>query len=121
MSFSKNESDFDDFDMVLFVLMDVVGEYGGICLSEEKELGEIGSGYIYFCDDDVVVVKIIFCFENGKGVLVKGLKNKIVFGIIEFYVMCVDGEQLELEFFFYLIIFDLYCKIGEFEMYGVGG
>lgn len=121
MNPSKNEIDLDDSDMVSFVPMDAVGEYGGIRLSEEKELSEIGSGYTYFYDDDVVVAKITPCFENGKGSLAKGLKNKTAFGTTELHVMRADREQLEPEFLFYLTISDLFRKIGESEMYGAGG
>lgn len=121
MNPSKNEIDLDDSDLVSFVPMDAVGEYGGIRLSEEKELSEIGSGYTYFCDDDVVVAKITPCFENGKGSRAKGLKNKTAFGTTELHVMRAAPGQLEPQFLFYLTISDLFRKIGESEMYGAGG
>lgn len=121
MNPSKNEIDLEDSDLVSFVPMDAVGEYGGIRLNEEKELGEIGSGYTYFCDDDVVVAKITPCFENGKGALAKGLKNKTAFGTTELHVLRADREQLEPHFLFYLTISDLFRKMGESEMYGAGG
>lgn len=121
MNPSKNEIDLDDSDLISFVPMDAVGEYGGIRLNEEKELSEIGSGYTYFCDDDVVVAKITPCFENGKGALAKGLKNKTAFGTTELHVMRTTPEQLKPEFLFYLTISDLFRKIGESEMYGAGG
>lgn len=121
MNPSKNEIDLDDSDLISFVPMDAVGEYGGIRLNEEKELSEIGSGYTYFCDDDVVVAKITPCFENGKGALAKGLKNKTAFGTTELHVMRTAPEQLKPEFLFYLTISDLFRKIGESEMYGAGG
>lgn len=121
MNPSKNEIDLEDSDLVSFVPMDAVGEYGGIRLNEEKELGEIGSGYTYFCDDDVVVAKITPCFENGKGALAKGLKNKAAFGTTELHVMRADREQLEPHFLFYLTISNFFRKMGESEMYGAGG
>lgn len=121
MNPSKNEIDLDDSDLISFVPMDAVGEYGGIRLNEEKELSEIGSGYTYFCDDDVVVAKITPCFENGKGALAKGLKNKTAFGTTELHVMRTAPEQLKPQFLFYLTISDLFRKIGESEMYGAGG
>lgn len=121
MNPSKSEIDLEDSDLVSFVPMDAVGEYGGIRLSEEKELGEIGSGYTYFRDGDVVVAKITPCFENGKGALATELKNKTAFGTTELHVMRTDREQLEPEFLFYLTISDLFRKIGESEMYGAGG
>lgn len=99
MNPSKNEINLEDSDLVSFVPMDAIGEYGGIRLNEEKELSEIGSGYTYFCDDDVVVAKITPCFENGKGALAKGLKNKTAFGTTELYVMRAVGSNLSRSFF----------------------
>src|SRR2546430_6401659 len=49
---------------VSFVSMEAVGEYGGLKLDFEKQLDEVGSGYTYFANDDVVVAKITPCFEN---------------------------------------------------------
>lgn len=121
MNPSKGEIELDDSDTVSFVPMDAVGEYGGIRLSEEKELSEIGSGYTYFCDGDVVVAKITPCFENGKGAVAKGLTNKIAFGTTELHVMRASLGQLDPSFLFYLTISDLFRKMGESEMYGAGG
>lgn len=121
MNPSKSEIRLQDDELVSFVPMDAVGEYGGIRLSEEKELGEIGGGYTYFCDDDVVVAKITPCFENGKGAIAIGLKNKTAFGTTELHVLRADRKQLEPVFLFYLTISDLFRKLGESEMYGAGG
>ena len=118
---SKSEIRLADDDRVSFVPMDAVGEYGGIRLSEEKELSEIGSGYTYFCDDDVVVAKITPCFENGKSALAKGLSNKTAFGTTELHVLRADHDQIDPSFLFYLTISDLFRKLGESEMYGAGG
>jgi type I restriction enzyme S subunit len=118
---SKGEIRLESSDLVSFVPMDAVGEYGGIRLSEEKELAEIGNGYTYFCDDDVVVAKITPCFENGKGALAKGLTNKTAFGTTELHVLRADPGQLEPKFLFYLTISDVFRKLGESEMYGAGG
>lgn len=121
MNPSKSEVRLQVDEQVSFVPMDAVGEYGGIRLSEEKELGEIGGGYTYFCDGDVVVAKITPCFENGKGALARGLKNRTAFGTTELHVLRADREQLDPDFLFYLTISDLFRKLGESEMYGAGG
>jgi restriction endonuclease S subunit len=121
MNPSKSEMQLKDSDVVSFVPMDAVGEYGGIRLSEEKALAEIGSGYTYFCDDDVVVAKITPCFENGKAAIAKGLTNKTAFGTTELHVLRAESGQLESNFLFYLTISDLFQKLGESEMYGAGG
>jgi type I restriction enzyme S subunit len=121
MNPSKNEIALGESDLVSFVPMDAVGEYGGIRLNEERELNEIGSGYTYFRDGDVVVAKITPCFENGKGALAKGLTNRTAFGTTELHVMRANCDLLEPCFLFYLTISDLFRKIGESEMYGAGG
>lgn len=121
MNPSKSEIELGDSDLVSFVPMDAVGEYGGIRLNEEKELSEISSGYTYFGDKDVVVAKITPCFENGKGALAEGLTNKTAFGTTELHVMRANPGQLEPHFLFYLTISDLFRKVGESEMYGAGG
>jgi len=121
MNPSKSEIALGESDLVSFVPMDAVGEYGGIRLTEEKELSEIGSGYTYFRDGDVVVAKITPCFENGKGALAKRLTNKTAFGTTELHVMRANLEQLVPQFLFYLTISDLFRKMGESEMYGAGG
>jgi type I restriction enzyme S subunit len=100
--------------------MNAVGEYGGIRLTEEKELADICNGYTCFCDGDVVVAKITPCFENGKGALAKGLKNEIAFGTTELHVLRAT-KQLDPQFLFYLSISDSFRKLGESEMYGAGG
>lgn len=118
---SKNEMPLSDSELVSFVPMDAVGEYGGIRLDEHKELGDIGSGYTYFRDNDVVVAKITPCFENGKGAIAKGLTNGCAFGTTELHVLRVDLELLDPDFLFYLTISDWFRDLGESEMYGAGG
>lgn len=118
---SKNEITLSDSELVSFVPMDAVGENGGIRLDEHKELGDIGSGYTYFRDNDVVVAKITPCFENGKGAIAKGLTNGFAFGTTELYVLRADLELLEPDFLFYLTVSDWFRDLGESEMYGAGG
>lgn len=118
---SKNEIPLSDSELVSFVPMDAVGEYGGIRLDEDKELGEIGSGYTYFRDNDVVVAKITPCFENGKGAIAKGLTNECAFGTTELHILRADLELLDPDFLFYLTVSDWFRDLGESEMYGAGG
>lgn len=107
-------------DRVSFVPMDAVGEYGGLRLDVERELAEVGNGYTYFADGDVVLAKITPCFENGKGALADGLANGIAFGTTELHVLRAD-PVLDRGFLFYLSIAHPFRKIGESRMYGAGG
>jgi type I restriction enzyme S subunit len=105
---------------VSFVPMEAVGEYGGLDLSRIKQLGEIGNGYTYFREGDVVVAKITPCFENGKGARAKGLVNGVAFGTTELHVLR-NAHELDEGFLFYLTLSDAFRRLGEAEMYGAGG
>ena len=54
---------------------------------DSKYLRDVGSGYTYFRDGDVLVAKVTPCFENGKGGIAKCLINGIGFGSSEFHVL----------------------------------
>lgn len=105
---------------VSFVPMEAVGEYGGLDLSTTKQLGDVGGGYTYFRDGDVVVAKITPCFENGKGAHASGLANGIAFGTTELHVLRV-ADELDERFLFYLTLSDAFRRLGEADMYGAGG
>lgn len=117
---SSKEIRIEQDQLVSFVPMDAVGEYGGIRLDADKELSEIGGGYTYFSDGDIVVAKITPCFENGKGALAKGLTNGIAFGTTELHVLR-PNQNLHADFLFYLTISHVFRNLGEAEMYGAGG
>ena len=110
----------DSTTEVSFVPMESVGEYGGLDLSLTKELADVGDGYTYFADGDVLVAKITPCFENGKGSLAAGLVNGVAFGTTELHVLRC-GPALDRGFAFHLTLTDAFRKLGEAEMYGAGG
>jgi restriction endonuclease S subunit len=117
------KSEIDDIerdDMVSFVPMDAVGEYGGIRLCTNKILDDVYDGYTYFRNNDVVIAKITPCFENGKGALANNLTNGIAFGTTELHVMRPLNECSE-RWLFYLSISHAFREIGASEMYGAGG
>lgn len=117
---SKGEIKLNDDELVSFIPMEAVGEFGGLNLDAEKELGEIGGGYTYFADNDVIVAKITPCFENGKGAIARGLKNGLAFGTTELHVMRSDDTLLP-DYLFHLTMSHPFRCIGESEMYGAGG
>lgn len=117
---SKTEIKLNDDELVSFIPMEAVGEFGGLNLDAEKELGEVGGGYTYFSENDVVVAKITPCFENGKGAVARGLKNGMAFGTTELHVMR-SGDALLPDYLFHLTMSHPFRCIGESEMYGAGG
>ncbi len=105
---------------VSFVPMEAVGEYGGLDLSTTKPLVDVGSGYTYFRNGDVIVAKITPCFENGKGAHAAHLMNGIAFGTTELHVLRATNDIND-HFLFYLTLSDSFRRLGEAEMYGAGG
>jgi type I restriction enzyme S subunit len=100
--------------------MEAVGELGGLALDIDKPLSDVGDGYSYFRNGDVLVAKITPCFENGKRALALGLTNGIGFGTTELHVLR-PGSQLSRRFVFYLTLSDRFRKLGMADMYGAGG
>jgi type I restriction enzyme S subunit len=110
-----------DEDEVSFVPMEAVGEFGGLDLSATKPIGDIGAGFTFFADGDVVVAKITPCFENGKGALARNLRNGVAFGTTELHVLRANPTELCPEYLFYLSISQPFRAFGESSMYGAGG
>mgnify|MGYP001047540824 CR=1 FL=1 len=116
----KSSLDMEPGELVSFVPMDAVGEYGGLNLDEVRELEEVYNGYTYFADGDLCIAKITPCFENGKGGLAEGLTNGVGFGTTELHVVRA-GPSIDRRFLFYISVADDFRKLGESEMYGAGG
>lgn len=113
-------NDWEEDELVSFVPMEAVGEYGGINTAQEKLIGDVYGGYTYFADGDVLIAKITPCFENGKGAIAGGLKNGVGFGTTEFHVLR-PIEPLSKRWLFYVTVSDTFRKIGGAEMLGAGG
>ena len=78
----------DDATEVSFVPMADMSENAMFFeVRSTKQLGDVGTSYTYFRDDDVLIAKVTPCFENGKGGIAKNLHNGIGFGSSEFYVL----------------------------------
>ena len=116
----KSSLEMDPDELVSFVPMDAVGEYGGLNLDEVRELEEVFNGYTYFQDGDLCIAKITPCFENGKGALAEKLTNGVGFGTTELHVVR-PGPNVDRRFLFYVSIADDFRKLGASEMYGAGG
>ena len=110
----------DSATEVSFVPMESVGEYGGLDLSLTKELADVGDGYTYFADGDVLVAKITRALKTERVPWAAGLVNGVAFGTTELHVLRC-GPALDRGFAFHLTLTDAFRKLGEAEMYGAGG
>ena len=106
---------------VSFVPMTNVSEEGKLSLVEERTIHQVWSGFTYFQEDDVVFAKITPCMENGKGAIMRGLKNKIGFGTTEFHVLRPTKEVSCSEYLFYLTHSSHFRVLAELNMKGSAG
>lgn len=119
---SKSEAnDFDRAMPVSFLPMEAIGDDGSLNLENEKTIGELESGYTYFRNGDVTVAKITPCYENGKGALMRDLKNGIGFGTTELIVARPKPSEVLGPYLHYLFISPDFRSIGASNMYGAGG
>ena len=116
----KSSLDMEPKELVSFIPMDAVGEYGGLNLSETRELAEVYDGYTYLADGDLCIAKITPSFENGKGTLAQKLTNGVGFGTTELHVVRVS-DTIDRRFLFYISIAHDFRNIGAYEMLGAAG
>jgi type I restriction enzyme S subunit len=74
-------------DLVSFVPMSDLSEFGRWVGNDVRELASLRNGYTSFCEGDVLFAKITPCMENGKGCKASGLINGVGFGSTEFHVL----------------------------------
>ena len=119
---SKSEiADLDKGTFVSFLPMEAVGNDGMLALDKEKTIAELETGYTYFRDGDVTIAKITPCYENGKGALMRSLKNGVGFGTTELIVARPIDSQITSPYLHYIFISPDFRHIGESHMYGAGG
>jgi type I restriction enzyme S subunit len=106
---------------VSFVPMAFVSENGEVDLSQTRKLGSVWNGFTYFRENDVVFAKITPCMENGKGAIMRNLKNKIGFGTTEFHVLRPIKGVSTAEWIYHLTIQHWFRKKAEQNMSGSAG
>ncbi|MEO0075268.1 MAG: restriction endonuclease subunit S [candidate division WOR-3 bacterium] len=106
---------------VSFIPMAYVTEKGEINLTQSRKLEEVWNGFTYFRENDVVFAKITPCMENGKGAIMKNLKNKIGFGTTEFHVLRPLEGLSTSEWLYHLTMQHSFRKKAEQNMTGSAG
>ncbi|TFH84865.1 restriction endonuclease subunit S [Billgrantia azerbaijanica] len=106
---------------VSFIPMEAVGEDGSLSLEQTRPIGEVLAGYTYVREGDVTIAKITPCFENGKGAVMRGLKNHVGFGTTELTVMRPIAGLTTSDYLYRVISSEPFRVLGESSMYGAGG
>ena len=106
--------------VVTFLGMSDISDSAKVITPQEKKYAEVSNGFTAFRENDVLIAKITPCFENGKGALVRELKNGIGFGSTEFHV--VRAKKRGDEIYIYLqSCSERFRKTGEKYMIGTAG
>ncbi|HMG83473.1 MAG TPA: restriction endonuclease subunit S [Ferruginibacter sp.] len=106
---------------VSFIPMAFVSENGEVDLSQIRKLEVVWNGFTYFKDDDVVFAKITPCMENGKGAIMRNLKNGIGFGTTEFHVLRPIVGISNPEWLYHLTMQESFRRKAERNMTGSAG
>lgn len=85
-----------------------------------KNISDVYKGYTYFQDNDVVLAKVIPCFQNGKSGVAKELTNGIGFGSSEFIVFRPKDFILS-EWLYYNVSSPDFLREGNNNMSGAVG
>jgi restriction endonuclease S subunit len=105
---------------VSFIPMEAVSERGALDLSQTARVRDIGAGYTFFAENDLTVAKITPCFENGKGAIMRGLRNGFGFGTTEFHVIRAGKEACP-AYLYWLTQSTPFRALGEASMKGSAG
>lgn len=106
---------------VSFIPMASVSEKGDIDLSQTQILSNVWTGFTYFKDGDVVFAKITPSMENGKGAIIRNLKNGIGFGTTEFHVLRPIEGKTTSEWIYHLTKQTSFRELAERNMTGTAG
>ena len=106
---------------VSFLPMEAIGEDGSHQLDQVRLLSDVLTGYTFFKDGDVAIAKITPCFENGKGAVMRNLRNGIGFGTTELIVARPRAAATTSSFLHWLFSSHAFRQAGEAFMYGAGG
>ena len=105
---------------VTFLPMESIGDDGSLDVSKERPLHSVLSGYTYLAEGDVCVAKITPCFENGKGAIAHGLRNRIGFATTEVIPMRCN-RTTDSQYLYYFLTCAPFNLDAEASMYGAGG
>jgi type I restriction enzyme S subunit len=114
-------SSVDRSTLVSFMPMANVSVQGQVSHIEERTIDGVWSGFTYFKENDVVFAKITPCMENGKGAIMRNLKNSIGFGTTEFHVLRPLKAHSTAEYLFHLTHSEHFRALAEVNMTGSAG
>lgn len=106
---------------VSFFPMDKIFEDGRYTELPIRPYKEVSKGFTYAEEGDVIFAKITPCMENGKGMILKNLANKVGFGSTEFHVLRPIENTTKSEYLYVLLSLPQFRIEAAKNMTGTGG
>ena len=106
---------------VSFFPMDKIFEDGRYTELPIRPYVEVSKGFTYAEEGDVIFAKITPCMENGKGMILKNLANKVGFGSTEFHVLRPVENTTTSEYLYVLLSLPQFRIEAAKNMTGTGG
>ncbi|MDO8873189.1 MAG: restriction endonuclease subunit S [Methanoregula sp.] len=111
----------DDEDVSFIPMTLIPVGYKKPAQQEIKKWGEIKTGFTHFADNDVVMAKITPCFQNGKSVVLKNLKNGVGAGTTELHVFRTIKNLMNPEYVLLFLKTPEFLETGIRRMTGSAG
>jgi len=111
----------DDVDVSFIPMTLIPVGYKKPAQQEIKKWGEIKAGFTHFADNDVVMAKITPCFQNGKSVVLRNLKNGVGAGTTELHVFRSIKNLMNPEFVLLFLKTPEFLETGIRRMTGSAG
>jgi len=111
----------DDEDVSFIPMTLIPVGYKKPAQQEIKKWGEIKAGFTHFADNDVVMAKITPCFQNGKSVVLRNLKNGVGAGTTELHVFRSIKNLMNPEYVLLFLKTPEFLETGIQNMTGTAG
>ena len=116
----KNEIN-DELDVSFIPMNLILDKFQNKFSYEIRKWKNIKKGYTHFKNNCIALAKITPCFENGKCVILKDLKNGYGAGTTELIILLPNLEKVIVEYIFYFLNTQYFQEQGKRNFKGTAG
>lgn len=116
----KNEIN-DELEVSFIPMNLILDKFQNKFSYEIRKWKNIKKGYTHFKNNCIALAKITPCFENGKCVILKDLKNGYGAGTTELIILLPNLEKVIVEYIFYFLNTQYFQEQGKRNFKGTAG
>ena len=116
----KNKLD-DNLEVSFIPMNLILDKFQNKFSYEIKNWKDIKKGYTHLQNNCIALAKITPCFENGKCVILRNLKNGYGAGTTELIILLPNSEEVLIEYVFYFINTQYFIEQGKRNFRGTAG